>query len=125
MKVYYAHHQFKYRTKIEDYEMDLIRSYYEENIELLNPSELIDQRMSETQIMKQCVNYVLDADNLIFSSMDGCIGIGVFTEVMTALAHHKPVYYLYQDHLIGDFEIIPNPFGTSNDRVFAIVDPKN
>ena len=121
MKIYYAHHQFKYGTKVEDYELNIIKVYHTSSDEIINPSEVINKHVTEANIMRQCVILVMDCDELIFSSMDGVIGIGVYTEVMTALALGKPVYYIYQDHLTDKFQIKPNRYSVS-DRTFAIVE---
>ena len=35
--IYYAHHQWKYNTQVEIYELDLIRRYFP-NAKIFNPS---------------------------------------------------------------------------------------
>lgn len=98
MKIYYAHSQWKYGTKIEDYELRLIREYFP-NTTIINPAKDIEQSGTEEEVMKRCLEEVDGADLLVFSSVDGTIGNGVLREV-EAVAWMKPVLYIQNGALI-------------------------
>ena len=114
-KIYYAHHRWKYGTQIEAYELDLI---------IFNPSEHLDVKgRSEEDIMRDCLAAVKDADVVIFSSMDGVIGKGVYDELMYAIENDKPILYIFYDHLIGlDVLNVCVHYDPSNgERTYALV----
>lgn len=122
LKIYYAHHQWKYGTKIEDYEISLIQSYFP-NATIFRPSaDLNVEGKSEDEIMNICLNQIKMFDMVIFSSMDGLVGIGVFKEVAHAKDLGMPVYYIYKDELRYDFDITANWKSNGNDRTFGRVD---
>ena len=111
LKIYYAHHQWKYGTKIEEYELNLIQSYFP-NATIFNPSaDLNIEGKSEDE-----------SDMVIFSSMDGLVGIGVFKEVTHAKDLGMPVYYIDKDELRYDFDVTANWKSNGNDRTFGRVD---
>ena len=125
LKIYYAHHQWKYGTKIEDYELNLIQSYFP-NAMIFNPSvDLNIEGKSEDEIMNICLNQIKMFDMVIFSSMDGLVGIGVFKEVTRAKDLGMPVYYIDKDELRYDFDITANWKSNGNDRTFGRVDLLN
>ena len=72
--------------------------------------------------MIECLDAILqdDVTALVFSSMSGVVGRGVFEEVNQALKLSKPVYYIYNNDLQKcynlEFEII-----NENRRVYAVV----
>ena len=51
MKVYYAHHIWKYGTPIEDYELDCIKKRFED-AEIINPRTNLPQELSESAILE-------------------------------------------------------------------------
>ena len=56
--IYYAHHQWKYGTKLEQYELDLIRRYFPK-ARICNPATDIDNvDRSEEDIMRDCLDTV-------------------------------------------------------------------
>lgn len=120
--VYYAHHQWKYGTKIEQYELEVINRYFP-HAEVFNPSTdlLSNDCGDETTIMEECLGVVDGSDILVFSSMDGMIGIGVFTEVEAALKAGKLVLYLTKDVLTTEFTIRAEDQNTRTDRLYATV----
>ena len=68
--------------------------------------------------MADCIASVETCDAVVFSSMDGVIGKGVFDEVAKA----KAVYYIFANKIepfSGRFEIIPQS-GTG--RLYATVE---
>lgn len=126
MKVYYAHHQYKYHSIEEEYELDLIRRYFPSSV-IFNPS--IDLKTSSTLdesiIMKECLETIGDSDILVFSSMNGVIGTGVYHEVKEAQRIGKPVFYIYHDTLYADFSITEIDDSKRRDRVYAFVTKPN
>lgn len=119
--IYYAHHQWKYGTKIEEYELDLIKGYCPHAV-IFNPATDLKSKDcgDEEIIMNECLNKVLDSDIVIFSAMDGMIGIGVCNEVKAAEESGKLVLYLAQNKLHSSFYIYESPeFGS--DRLYARV----
>lgn len=120
--IYYAHHQWKYGTKVEDYELTLIRRYFP-NARIFNPSVDLTHTKEdgEEAVMAECLETVRNSDILVFSSMDGCIGTGVYQEIKEAYAKDKLVLYIFNDTLMTNFEVlVRNPF-KANDRLYATV----
>jgi hypothetical protein len=121
--VYYAHHQWKYGTKVEEYELNLIKRYFP-NATIFNPSTDIKTIGSEQEIMKECLETVDNSDIIVFSSMDGVIGKGVYTEVMEAKKKGKLILYINQDELdtiVPSIAIYENNSDNASDRIYAIV----
>lgn len=121
--IYYAHHQWKYGTFEEAYEISLIKRYFP-NANIFNPAADLTTIPSanEMVIMNECLNAVRNSDILVFSSLDGCVGTGVFHEVKEAMSKGKIVFYIYQDKLIADFEIIEREDAEKTDRLYAFVE---
>ena len=64
--IYYAHHQWKYGTKIEQYELDLIRRYFPK-ARICNPATDIDNvDRSEEDIMR-----ILSSSAPLTDALDG------------------------------------------------------
>ena len=122
LRIYYAHHQWKYGTKIEEYELDLIKAYFP-NATIFNPSVSLNiNGETEDEIMEFCLHQVGISDMVIFSSVDGLVGIGVFKEITHAKELNIPVYYIDKDELRYDFDITANWKSNGNDRTFGRVD---
>ena len=119
MIIYYAHHIWKYDTKIEEYELDLIKENFPD-YKIINPNKTVNQSLPESDIMNECFNYVDDCDVIVFSSMDGMIGKGVFDEVNRALDQNKAVFYLFQNEITQLFEFEKIENSTTN-RIYATV----
>lgn len=118
--IYYAHHQWKYGTKIEEYELDLIKKNFP-NAVIFNPAtELKIEGKSEYEIMEECLKIVEKSDIVIFSCMDGMIGIGVYEEVERAKDAGKLVLCISQNRLRTEFIILESPEFNS-DRLYARV----
>ena len=116
--IYYAHHQWKYGTKIEEYELELIKKQFPHAL-IFNPAtELNVDGRTEEDIMNECLEIVDKSDIVIFSAMDGMIGIGVYNEVMAAKESGKLILYIYQNKLTTDFRIYRTPERNS-DRLYA------
>lgn len=121
--IYYAHHQWKYGTKVERYEYDLIKRYFP-NAKVFDPSTMINtEGLSEDTIMDICLQAVTDSDVVIFSSMDSCIGKGVYTEILKAESLGKLILYIYQDKLHTDWSVMLNTNSTA-DRIYAFIKMK-
>lgn len=121
LKIHYAHHQWKYGTKIEEYELDLIKAYFP-NATIFNPSVSLNiNGETEDEIMEFCLHQVEISDMVIFSSVDGLVGIGVFKEITHAKELNIPVYYIDRDELRYDFDMMANWLSNS-DRTFGRVD---
>ena len=98
--IYYAHHQWKYGTKIEQYELDLIRRYFPK-ARICNPATDIDNvDRTEEDIMRDCLETVKNSDIIVFSAVDGCIGRGVYQEVTYADKYDKIIFFIHHDQLI-------------------------
>lgn len=120
--IYYAHHQWKYGTQVEQYELDLIKRYFPEDT-VFNPSTdlLTDLSLGEDAIMKECLERVRNSDILVFSSMDGVVGTGVYHEIEEARKEGKFVYYIYHNMLYTYFTLDKLGDGERTDRVYAYV----
>lgn len=116
--IYYAHHQWKYGTKIEEYELDLINKNFPHAV-IFNPAtDLNVDGRTEEDIMNECLEIVNKSDIVIFSAMDGMIGIGVYNEVMAAKEAGKLVLYICQNKLTTDFRIY-RTLERNSDRLYA------
>lgn len=120
--IYYAHHQWKYGTQVEQYELDLIRRYFP-NARIYNPSVDLTRTKAdgEEAIMEECLETVRNSDILVFSSLDGTVGKGVYQEVKEAYKNGKLVLYIYHDVLITDFDMILRNRYELNDRLYATI----
>lgn len=120
MKIYYAHHIWKYNTLIEEYEMALIKDAIP-NAEIINPNGAVEQNATTEKIMSDCFDWVDQCDAVVFSSISGVVGKGVVDEVTKAVRQQKPVYYI-QDNAVSlitpTFEKIEN---STTGRIYAIV----
>lgn len=121
--IYYAHHQWKYNTPEENYELDLIQRYFP-NANIFNPSHDLKHTAAdgEETVMAECLEMVRNSDILVFSSLDGCIGTGVYHEVQEAQARGKLVFYIWQDKLRPDFTMTKRFEGRKTDRIYGFVD---
>lgn len=120
--IYYAHHQWKYGTPIEKYEIDLIKRYFP-NANVFNPSTDLLAKPDDDKafILERCIGIVRDADILVFSSMDGMVGTGVYHEVMQAKNAGKIVFYIHQDELKTDFSLIERKESVRTNRLYGLV----
>lgn len=118
--IYYAHHQWKYGTKIEEYELDLIKQKFP-HAAIFNPAtDLEVEKRTEEDIMAECLRIVCDSDIVIFTAMDGMIGIGVYNEIMAAKEACKLVLCLTSNKLYSTFSIYESP-ECGSDRLYARV----
>lgn len=122
--IYYAHHRWKYYTDIEQYELDLIRRYFP-RATIFDPSIDLKASRSDNEeiIMAECLETVRNSDILIFSSVNGCVGTGVYHEVKEAQKKGKLIFYIYQNKLTPDFDIYERDEFDRTDRIYANVCP--
>ena len=117
MRIYYAHHMWKYGTEIEKYEISLIKSSFP-GAEIINPATDISHEGTEDEIMQRCFEKVDSSDATVFSSISGVVGKGVYDEVHRS----KAVYYIYNNAVLqfgGALCLIPDS-GTK--RLYATVE---
>lgn len=119
--VYYGHHQYKYGTPVEAYELKTIQKYFADDITVINPAIDIIQGRAEEEIMTDCLNAVKSCDALVFSSMCGVIGKGLYTEIKTALDNGIPVYEIYGNTLNPADNIIFSLLHSDTPREYAVV----
>lgn len=124
-KIYYAHHLYKYNTKIEEYELDLIKNLLAK-YEILNPNGDIehDDLKNEAKIMEKCLSCISD-DNImgtVFSSVDGVVGKGVYDEVNHTKELNKEIYYIFNNTIIKLKDVKFTLTNKNNNRFYAIVD---
>lgn len=119
--IYYAHHQWKYNTKIEAYELALIERYFP-YAPIFNPSVDLKTKNcgDEETIMAECLETVERSGFVVFSSMDGMVGKGVYEEVAYAKETGKMVLYMHRNTLHSDFKIVRTPEYNS-DRLYGYV----
>lgn len=100
----------------------LIKRYFP-HAEIFNPSTdlLTKPGDDETSIMEECLARVRDADILVFSSMDGMVGTGVYHEVIEAKKASKMVFYIHQDELRTDFSLIERKESVRTNRLYGLV----
>lgn len=109
MRIYYAHHTWKYNTPIEDFEMACIRKYFDnDKPKIINPKDEISQDKAESEIMQDCYKAIDGCDALVFSTCSGMVGHGVFNEIVYALNAGKRVFNL---HGTGCYEIVDRDIG--------------
>lgn len=119
-RIYYAHHQWKYGTEIEKYELACIKKAFPD-VEIFNPSTDIYKCVlrTESMVMNACLNAVRESSILVFTSMDGIIGKGVYDEIQAAEYNNIKVYYLHRNCLYSGYHLAKTFSG--NDRLYAIV----
>lgn len=122
-RIYYAHHQWKYGSLVEKYELDLIKQH-RPDANIFNPSTDLKTGAAdgEAAVMAECLDAVRNSDILVFSSMDGCVGTGVYHEVREAQKNNKAVFYIYQDRLWSDYIMTLRDDDVRSDRLYAYVD---
>lgn len=120
--IYYAHHQWKYGSLVEQYELDLIKQSYP-FATIFNPSTDLKTGAvdGEVAVMAECLETVRNSDILVFSSMDGCVGTGVYHEVKEAQKNGKAVFYIYQNRLQSVFTMTLCDDFVRSDRLYAYV----
>ena len=125
MKIYYAHSRMKYNTMIERYEFALIRKKFPD-AEIINPNGTVDQTLPEGDIMQECYKLIDECNILVFSSISGVIGKGVYREIKRA----KKIFYINDntvnkliscEFMVADEIPELKNIGIGSDMIYAIV----
>lgn len=119
-KIYYAHHLWKYNTPIEEYELSVIKRYFPYHI-IINPNGYIEQGREESKIMENCLTCIESCDMLIFSSVNGVVGRGIYEEFKKASELELPIYYIMDDILYDARHYKFKLTNSGNNRLYAIV----
>lgn len=93
MKLYYAHHVWKYDTPMENFEIQCIERQFKDSV-IINPRTTIPQDQPESIILDYAYKALNDCDAIVFSTLSGMIGHGVFNEIIYAFNAGKKVYQL-------------------------------
>lgn len=100
MKIYYAHHMWKYNTKEERMEIEAIKRIFP-NSNIINPNGSVIETGNEAEAMEQCFNFIRESDILIFTTLNNKIfGRGVYDEISLALQLGMKVFLLKEDTLL-------------------------
>lgn len=122
--IYYAHHQWKYDTPIEQWELSLIEKKLSE-YEAFNPSTqlILSPHMTEYEVIVERLEKVAECDALVFSSLGGVLSKEQYLEILCAL-NNKEVYYLTQDKIVQiDYIRCEDVGGRFNsNRTFKIIE---
>lgn len=121
MKIYYAHHLWKYGTPIEDYEIECIKKKFED-AEIINPRTLLPQDKPESEIMQLAYDTIKGCDVLVFSTVSGMIGHRVFNEIAVAVNSGISIYQFEGNtcYEMKDVDLKGIVFQGDN-RVYALV----
>ena len=119
MRIYYAHHLWKYGTEIERYEIGLIQADKPGCI-IFNPNGDIGHVGAEPDIMERCLASVDECDALVFSDLSGVVGKGVAQEIYHAQAAGIPVGRIVGHGVRWYSEPVKHRLlHTGNNRIFA------
>lgn len=100
MKIYYAHHMWKYNTEEERMEIEAIKRIFP-NSNIINPNGSVIETGNEVEAMEQCFNFIRESDILIFTTLNNKVfGRGVYDEVSLALQLGMKVFLLKKDTLL-------------------------
>lgn len=125
MNIYYAHHIWKYGTRIEQYELDLINKNFKDCI-IFNPNGGLgyteDSGLKESEIMDICFKAIKNCEIIVFSSINGVVGKGVYDEVLLGKSLGLDIYYINNNQIYYypsiEFEMIEN---SDTRRLYASV----
>mgnify|MGYP001080317084 CR=1 FL=1 len=95
MKIYYAHHVWKYDTPMENFEIKCIERQFKDAV-IVNPRTTIPQDQPESVILDYAYKALNNCDAIVFSTFSGMIGHGVFNEIIYAFNAGKKVYQVLQ-----------------------------
>lgn len=123
--IYYAHHRWKFYTRVEEYEIDLIRKYFPNGI-IFDPSMDLDMKIViyRDLAMRERLKAVESSDIVVFSSLDGIIDSDVYQEIMYAREKGKPCFYIYYGKLQPFFKVAKLVDEERNEQQYALVMPE-
>ncbi len=121
--VYYAHHLYKYNTKVEEYELEVIKKRLP-TLEIINSNgDVFHEDLSdENNIIDKCFDAIAKPGviALVFSSVGGVVSKNVYDEVFKAKELNRIIYYLDKNILTLcnklEFKII-----NESNLVYAII----
>lgn len=121
MNIYYAHHTWKYGTPIETYEIECIKDKFHD-VDIINPRTSLPQDKSESEILQAAYDTIRGCDAVVFSTVSGMVGHGVFNEIAVAINSGVAVYQLEGNdcYRIDDVNLKEVIFRGDN-RVYALV----
>ena len=100
MKIYYAHHMWKYNTEEERMEIEAIKRIFP-NSNIINPNGSVIETGNEAEAMEQCFNFIRESNILIFTTLNNKVfGRGVYDEISLALQLGMEVFLLKKDTLL-------------------------
>lgn len=100
MKIYYAHHMWRYNTEEERMEIEVIKKIFP-NSNIINPNGSVIEIGNEAEAMEQCFNFIRESDILIFTTLSNKVfGRGVYDEISLALQLGMDVLLLKKDTLL-------------------------
>ena len=97
---------------------------YFPNAKIFNPAtdlKSLSLKLDEDSIMKECLETVRNSDILVFSSVNGTVGTGVYHEVLEAEDNKKFVFYIQYGTLTTDYRFVEIPYQFRTDRLYADV----
>lgn len=121
MKIYYAHHVWKYDTPMENFEIKCIERQFKDAV-IVNPRTTIPQDQPESVILDYAYKALNNCDAIVFSTFSGMIGHGVFNEIAVAVNSGVAIYQLEGDscYKMDDIDLKEIIFRGDN-RVYALV----
>lgn len=119
-RVYYAHHQWKYGTKVEESEIEMIRTSFPK-MGIFNPAtDLKTDGLSEDEIRRQHLKEIDDSDLVVFTTLYGYIDKDMLREINHALSCKKVVLWFVGGEFRTDFKIDVE-LTPRSDRLYATV----
>ena len=104
-RVYYGHHQWKYGTKAEEFEIKMIRTSFPK-MSIFNPAtDLKTDGLSEDEIRRQHLKEIDDSDLVVFTTLYGYIDKDMLSEIRHAQLCKKVVLWFVGGEFRTDFEI--------------------
>ena len=104
-RVYYVHHQWKSGTKVEEFEIEMIRTSFPK-MSIFNPAtDLKTDRLSEDEIRRQHLKEIGDSDLVVFTTLYGYIDKDMLSEIRHAQLCKKVVLWFVGGEFRTDFEI--------------------
>lgn len=123
--IYYAHHHWKFYTRVEEYEINLIRKYFPNGI-IFDPSMDLDTKIVIyiDLAMRERLKAVDSSDIIVFSSLDGIIDSDVYQEIVRAREKEKQCFYIYYGKLLPSFKVAKLSDGERTEQSYALIMPE-
>lgn len=123
--IYYACHRWKFYTRVEEYEMELIHKYFPNGV-IFDPLRDLDMKIAiyRDLAMRERLKVVESSDIVVFSSLDGIIDSDVYREIMYAREKGKICFYIYYGKLQPSFKVTKLADEERNEQSYALVMPE-